>query len=115
MPDFHIHAPGRESLGGSCVHFKKSLDVTRSLVMKKTDEMCRNKMKWAQKIAPVKKRAFYPTETKDAFGLLSLFLLSSVAGLDACVAQADELFAVSIGLKTKFQGLFLAVFIPSTM
>ena len=41
-------------------------------------------------------------ETKDAFGLL-LFLLLSVARLDACIAQADEIFAVFIGLKTEFQ------------
>ena len=60
-------------------------------------------IKWAQKSAPREEaRSLSYIETEGVFGLL-LFLLLSVASLDASIAQADEIFAVFIGLKTEFQ------------
>ena len=38
--------------------------------------------------------------------IISLFLLAPVAGLNACVAQADEILAVLIRLETEFQRFF---------
>lgn len=55
--------------------------------------------------ATVKRRDLSLVRTKMIWSYL-LLLLAPVAGLDACVVQADEILAVLIPLKTEFQRLF---------
>ena len=57
--------------------------------------------------APVKRRDLYPKiRNQICFQSSLLFFLAPVAGLDAGVAQADEILAVLIPLKTEFQRFF---------
>jgi len=63
-------------------------------------------MKCTQKIAPPLRGAIFNLEAKYAFQSSLLFFLAPVAGLNACVVQADEILAVLILFETEFQRFF---------
>lgn len=63
-------------------------------------------MKWKKNRAPRRSALFIPQRNPRCLWSSLLFRLLSVAGLDTCVVQADEIFAVLIGLKTEFQRFF---------